>query len=67
MLQVLPSWYPIVTLAAVVALFEYGEGLAEVLDIDIVEDLPEYLAVFKLAPCGYSTGNLKSVDLVSAC
>jgi hypothetical protein len=63
--EVLPSWYPVVRLAAVV-LFKVGEGLVEVISIDVGEDLPQYLAVFKLVQCGDSVGKVEGVDLVRA-
>lgn len=66
-LQILPSWYPVVALATVVALFEYGEGLVEVLAIDVVENLPEYLAILELIPCIDSARQIKGVDLTDAC
>jgi hypothetical protein len=66
MLQILPSWYPIVRLAAIV-LFEVGEGLVEVVSIDIGEDLPQYLAIFELVQSGNSVGEVESVDLEYDC
>jgi hypothetical protein len=49
-LEVLPFGDPVAGLAAVVAFFEDGEALAEVLGVDVGEDLPQELAVFELAP-----------------
>lgn len=63
MLQILPSWYPVVALAAIVGFVKYGQRLVEVLAIDVVEDLPEYLAVFELVPCAHTARQIKGVDL----
>lgn len=48
---------------ATVVLFEVGEGLVEILRVNVSQDLPEYLAVFELVPCRDSAGELEGVDL----
>jgi hypothetical protein len=62
-LEVLPSRDPVIALAAFVALFEYGEGLAEVVAVDVVEDLPKDLTILELVPRVYSAGQVEGVDL----
>ena len=64
MFEVLPSWYPIVRLPAVV-LLEVGEGFVEIFGVDVGEYLPEYLAIFELGPGCYPAGEVECVDLES--
>lgn len=60
-LEVLPSRDPIG--GAAVALVEVGEGLVEVLGVDVGEDLPQDLAVFELVPRSHASGQVEGVDL----
>jgi hypothetical protein len=65
-LQILPSRYPVVALAAVVAFFEDWQGLVKVFVVDVVEDLPQHLAVLELVPRIYTTGQVKGIHLTGA-
>lgn len=44
-------------------LFEIWEGLVEVLGVNVGQDPPEDLAVFELAPCRDSSGEVECVYL----
>jgi hypothetical protein len=67
-LQVLPFGDPAIGdgAAAVGALVEVGQRVVEVAGVDVVEDLPEDLAVFELVPCRDSAGQFECVDLCTA-
>lgn len=66
-LEILPSWYPVVALSTIAAFFEYGEGLVEVLAIDVVENLPQHLAILELVPRAHSIWEVEGVDLSQFC
>jgi hypothetical protein len=62
-LQVLPSFYPIIGGASGRVFADVGQRVVEVVGVDVVENLPEDLAVLELVPCCDSAGEVEGVDL----